>query len=102
MYIFHHRWSVYYIDPHAPYSHACVDACTIYVVHPNGINLLEINFEFWRVLVSLHGPPDGGKQPFRVTIIKSLRTFALIHVLYAKLSTIMVCSPLVLDCTQTH
>ena len=54
MYIFHkkllvsenHRWPVYGTEPHALYSHACVDACTIYVAYPDGINRLEINFEF--------------------------------------------------------
>ena len=43
MYIFHkvsenHRWPVYGNGPHALYSHACVDACTIYAAYPDGLN----------------------------------------------------------------
>ena len=33
-----HRRPVYGTEAHALYSHASVDACTIYVVNPEGIN----------------------------------------------------------------
>ena len=70
-----HRWPVYGTEPHALYSHACVDACTIYVVYSDGINRWEINFEFWwQIFFSLNGSLDGEKRSFWVTIIKSLGT----------------------------
>ena len=30
-----HRWPIHGIENHALYSHACVDACTIYVFYPD-------------------------------------------------------------------
>ena len=71
-----HRWPVYGTEPHALYSHACVDACTIYVVYPDGINRWEIDFEFWwQIFISLDGSLDGGKRSFWVTFIKDDPTF---------------------------
>ena len=33
-----HRWPVYHTERHALYSQTYVNACTIFVVHPDSIN----------------------------------------------------------------
>ena len=72
-----HRWPVYGTEPHALYSHACVDACTIYILF---IPMVLIDI-FWILIANtpfFGCVPRWRKRSFWVIIIKSLRTTGLL------------------------